>query len=50
VGNGLNLPAGVAVDQAGDVFIADSNNNRRVEVMLDFSRAQVDNPESRALS
>ena len=29
---GLNGPYGVAVDAAGDVFIADSSNNRVVEV------------------
>ena len=29
---GLNLPEGVAIDQAGDVFIADTQNNRVVEV------------------
>jgi sugar lactone lactonase YvrE len=32
VGNGLNIPAGVAVDGVGDVFIADAFNNRVVEV------------------
>src|ERR1035441_8261894 len=32
VGSGLNDPTGVAVDGAGDVFIADSSNNRVVEV------------------
>ena len=32
VGSGLNYPTGVAVDGAGDVFIADSDNNRVVEV------------------
>src|SRR5271157_1681312 len=32
VGSGLSGPWGVAVDGAGDVFIADSNNNRVVEV------------------
>ena len=32
VGSGLNLPYGVAVDGAGDVFIADTYNNRVVEV------------------
>ncbi|HUE03259.1 MAG TPA: Ig-like domain repeat protein, partial [Bryobacteraceae bacterium] len=31
-GMGLNQPAGVAVDAAGDVFIADSGNNRVVEL------------------
>jgi sugar lactone lactonase YvrE len=30
--NGLNSPGGVAVDGAGDLFIADSNNHRVVEV------------------
>src|ERR1019366_1181797 len=30
--SGLNDPTGVAVDGAGDVFIADSSNNRVVEV------------------
>jgi len=32
VGSGLSGPWGVAVDGAGDVFIADSNNSRVVEV------------------
>ena len=32
VGTGLNAPRGVAVDAAGDVLIADSDNNRVVEV------------------
>ena len=32
VGSGLNGPYGVAVDGAGDVFIADTYNNRVVEV------------------
>ena len=32
VGSGLNRPYGVAVDGAGDVFIADARNNRVVEV------------------
>ena len=32
VGSGLNGPYGVAVDGAGDVFIADTFNNRVVEV------------------
>jgi Bacterial Ig-like domain (group 3)/NHL repeat len=32
VGSGLNLPNGLAVDGAGNVFIADTNNNRVVEV------------------
>ena len=32
VGSGLSSPAGVAVDGAGDVFIADYGNNRVVEV------------------
>ncbi len=31
-GSGLNYPYGVAVDGAGNVFIADSGNNRVVEV------------------
>src|ERR1700723_2507018 len=31
-GSGLSLPTGVAVDGAGDVFIADFGNNRVVEV------------------
>ena len=31
VGSGLNAPEGVAVDAAGDVFIADSSNNRVVK-------------------
>jgi sugar lactone lactonase YvrE len=33
VGSGLNGPSGVAVDEAGDVFIADTNNNRVVKVL-----------------
>ena len=32
VGGGLFVPQGVAVDAAGDVFIADTVNNRVVEV------------------
>ena len=32
VGSGLSSPYGVAVDGAGDVFIADSGNNRVIEV------------------
>ena len=32
VGSGLNQPAGVALDGAGDVFIADTLNNRVVKV------------------
>ena len=32
VGSGLSVPCGVAVDGAGDVFIADAGNNRVVEV------------------
>jgi len=32
VGSGLNTPYGVAVDGVGDVFIADSKNNRVVKV------------------
>ena len=32
VGTGLSGPYGVAVDGAGDVFIADTGNNRVVEV------------------
>src|ERR1017187_6763745 len=32
LGSGLSLPTGVAVDGAGDVFIADSYNSRVVEV------------------
>ncbi len=32
VGGGLSFPFGVAVDRAGDVFIADAFNNRVVEV------------------
>ena len=32
VGSGLDSPLGVAVDGAGDVFIADTYNNRVVEV------------------
>ena len=32
IGTGLNKPAGVAVDGAGDVIIADTGNNRIVEV------------------
>jgi sugar lactone lactonase YvrE len=32
VGSGLTYPTGVAVDAAGDIFIADANNNRVVEV------------------
>ena len=32
VGSGLNFPDGVAVDGAGDVFIADTDNSRVVEV------------------
>ena len=32
LGSGLSLPTGVAVDGAGDVFIADSYNSRAVEV------------------
>jgi len=32
--NGLSYPKGVAVDTAGDIFIADSGNNRVVEVPL----------------
>ncbi len=32
VGSGLSYPTGVAVDGAGDVFIADKRNNRVVEV------------------
>jgi sugar lactone lactonase YvrE len=32
VGSGFDLPAGVAVDAKGDVFVADSLNNRVVEV------------------
>ncbi len=31
-GNALNVPNGVAVDAAGDVFIADSGNHRIVEI------------------
>ena len=32
VGSGLNIRCGVAVDGAGDVFIADTCNSRVVEV------------------
>jgi sugar lactone lactonase YvrE len=32
IGGGLNYPYGVAVDGAGDVFIADTDNSRVVEV------------------
>src|SRR6202451_1509599 len=32
VGSGLSSPNGVALDAAGDVFIADTGNNRVVEV------------------
>ena len=32
IGAGLNHPDGVAVDAAGNVFIADTRNNRVVEV------------------
>jgi sugar lactone lactonase YvrE len=32
IGTGLNKPAGVAVDGAGDVIVADTGNNRIVEV------------------
>src|SRR5208283_4419573 len=32
VGSGLSTPYGVAVDGAGDVFIADTGNSRVVEV------------------
>jgi len=32
IGSGLNAPQGVAVDRAGDIFIADTGNNRVVEV------------------
>jgi hypothetical protein len=37
VGSGLNLAYGVGVDGAGNVFIADSGNNRIVEVPADGS-------------
>jgi hypothetical protein len=32
IGSGLNAPQGVALDAAGDAFIADTGNNRVVEV------------------
>ena len=32
MGSGLSLPAFVAVDGAGDVFISDQNNSRVVEI------------------
>src|SRR5262249_57568998 len=39
--SGLNHPWGVAVDGAGDVFIADANNNRVVEVKPDGTSTTV---------
>jgi sugar lactone lactonase YvrE len=39
--DGLSLPWGVAVDAAGDVFIADAANNRVVEVKPDGSQSTV---------
>ena len=32
IGFGFNEPEGVAVDSAGDVFVADTGNNRVVEL------------------
>jgi sugar lactone lactonase YvrE len=43
-GNGLSLPYGTAVDGAGDLFIADLNNNRVVEVPAAGSAAIVISP------
>jgi hypothetical protein len=34
VGSGLNQPSGLALDSQGDLFIADSGNNRVVEVKV----------------
>ena len=39
--SGLNQPNGVAVDGAGDVFIADTGNNRVVEVRPDGTQTTV---------
>jgi sugar lactone lactonase YvrE len=38
---GLSSPDGVAVDSAGDLFIADTNNNRVVELKADGSQTIV---------
>jgi DNA-binding beta-propeller fold protein YncE len=35
IGTGLNRPTGVAVDEAGDVFITDTSDNRVVKVPAD---------------
>jgi hypothetical protein len=55
VAGGLSFPSGVAMDGAGNVFIADSENNRVVELQrskpaaLNFSisRTEIDSPECR---
>ena len=41
LGSGLNQPSGVAVDGSGDLFIADSGNNRVVEVKADGTQVTV---------
>jgi hypothetical protein len=41
VGSGLSAPVGVAVDGSGDVFIADSGNNRAVEVKADGTQTTI---------
>jgi len=38
---GLSFPEGVAVDPAGDVFIADTNNNQVVELMPDGTQTAI---------
>jgi DNA-binding beta-propeller fold protein YncE len=35
--NGLSFPAGVAVDKAGDLFVAERSNNRILEFVPPFS-------------
>jgi hypothetical protein len=41
VASGLNFPFGVAVDGSGDVFIADTGNNRVVEVKPDGTQTTI---------
>ena len=42
VGTGLNGPSGVAVDAAGNVYIADTNNNQLVEVLASGGQQVLD--------
>ena len=45
VGSGLNFPVGIALDGAGDVFIADRNNRQVVEVTPVASRPRYPSPD-----